>query len=72
MKIAIVKLSALGDIIHAMVALQFMKKNNPDLEIDWVVEERYKELLKFNPDINQVLPINIKQAKKMKSFFFTY
>tara|TARA_B110000858_G_C17770671_1_gene459432 strand:- start:470 stop:1465 length:996 start_codon:yes stop_codon:yes gene_type:complete len=69
MKIAIVKLSALGDIIHAMVALQFMKKNNPDLEIDWVVEERYKELLKFNPDINQVLPINIKQAKKMKSFF---
>jgi heptosyltransferase-1 len=25
-KIAIVKLSALGDIVHAMVALQFIKK----------------------------------------------
>jgi heptosyltransferase-1 len=26
MKIAIVKLSALGDIIHAMIVLQFIKK----------------------------------------------
>jgi len=30
MKIAIVKLSALGDIIHAMVALQFIKQEYPE------------------------------------------
>ncbi|MEY3280678.1 MAG: hypothetical protein RL674_663, partial [Pseudomonadota bacterium] len=29
-KIAIVKLSALGDIVHAMVALQFIKKQFPN------------------------------------------
>ena len=29
MKIAIVKLSALGDIVHAMVALQFIKPQVP-------------------------------------------
>ena len=69
MKIAIVKLSALGDIIHAMVVLQFIKKNIPEIEIDWVVEENYKDLLQFNPDINKIHLVNIKKAKQKKSFF---
>jgi len=67
MRIAIVKLSALGDIVHAMVALQFIKKFNQEILIDWVVEESYKGLLEFHPDINKVHLINIKQAKKNKS-----
>ena len=50
MRIAIVKLSALGDIVHAMVVLQFIKKFNQDIVIDWVVEKNYKELLDFNRD----------------------
>ena len=45
MRIAIVKLSALGDIIHAMVALQFIKQSLPDSSIDWIVEEGFKDLL---------------------------
>jgi heptosyltransferase-1 len=68
MKIAIVKLSALGDIVHAMIVLQFIKKYNQEIEIDWVVDERYKELLEFHPDINKLHIINIKKAKKRKSF----
>jgi heptosyltransferase I len=72
MKIAIVKLSALGDIIHAMVVLQFIKKNNPEIEIDWVVEESYKGLIQFNPDINKIHIVNIKKAKKKKSLFILY
>ena len=69
MKIAIVKLSALGDIVHAMVVLQFIKNHHPKIEIDWVVEEDFKELLEFHPDINQVHKVNIRKAKKKKSFF---
>ena len=68
MRIAIVKLSALGDIVHAMVVLQFIKKHNPKIEVDWVVEKSFKELLKLNPHINRVHEIDIKQAKKKKSF----
>ena len=69
MKIAIVKLSALGDIIHAMVVLQFIKNHYQKIEIDWVVEEGFKELLKFHPDINKVHVVNIKKAKKKRSLF---
>ena len=69
MKIAIVKLSALGDIIHAMVVLQFIKKFDSEIVIDWVVEEEYKDLLQSNPDINLVHTTNLRRAKKNKSLF---
>jgi heptosyltransferase I len=72
MKIAIVKLSALGDIVHAMIVLQFIKKYNQEIEIDWVVEERYKELLDSNPDINKVHVVNLKKAKINKSLYLFY
>lgn len=67
MKIAIVKLSAMGDIIHAMVVLQFIKKHRPDIQIDWIVEESFAHILNDNPDIDNILTINLKSIKK--SFF---
>ena len=72
MRIAIVKLSALGDIVHAMVALQLIKKYNKTISIDWVVEEDYKELLEYHPAINKVHVINLKKAKYRKSIFLLF
>ncbi len=70
MKIAIVKLSALGDIVHAMVALQFIKAHSPEVQIDWIVEERFAEVLKHNPDIDNVLTVNLKALKTNKAGVF--
>ena len=67
MRIAIVKLSALGDIVHAMIVLQYIKKFNPKISIDWIVDEKFKDLLKFNPHINKLHIVNIRDAKKNKS-----
>lgn len=69
-KIAIVKLSALGDIVHAMVALQFIKARFPDSQIDWLVETRFADLLRDNPDISNVLTVNLKAAKTNKLAIF--
>jgi heptosyltransferase-1 len=71
MKIAIVKLSAMGDIVHAMVALQYIKKAQPLLEIDWIVEEGFAKVLEGNPDINNVLTVNLKKIKKDKKSLFS-
>jgi heptosyltransferase-1 len=71
MKIAIVKLSALGDIVHAMVALQFIKAQVPSIQIDWIVEERFAGVLKNNPDINTILTVNLKSLKVNKTVFFS-
>ena len=67
MKIAIVKLSALGDIIHTMIALQFIKNYYPDSKIDWFVDEQYKGVLEHNPYIREIHTVNFKKAKKEKS-----
>jgi heptosyltransferase I len=70
MKIAIVKLSSLGDIVHAMVALQFIKSARPEVEIDWLVEENYAGVLADNPHINTILTLNLKALKKAKHQIF--
>ena len=58
-KIAIIKLSAMGDIIHAMIALQYIKKYFPSLEIDWFVEGAFSGVLENNPHINQIIKLNL-------------
>ncbi len=69
-KIAIVKLSAMGDIVHAMVALQFIKKVNPSIKIDWFVEEVFKGVLENNSHIDNIYTVNLKKIKKDKSLLF--
>ncbi|KYJ86325.1 lipopolysaccharide heptosyltransferase I [Sulfurovum riftiae] len=71
MRIAIVKLSALGDIVHAMVVLQFIKRAIPQCRIDWIVEENFADILKNNPHIDTVLTVNLKALKKDKLKFFS-
>ena len=71
MKICIVKLSAMGDIIHAMVALQFIKEELPSSKVDWVVESAFKGVLENNPHIDNILEVDLKSIKKKKSEIFT-
>jgi len=71
MKIAIVKLSAMGDIIHAMVVLEYIKKNIPNIEIDWVVESAFAPILEDNPNITRILPVNLKALKRDKKKLFS-
>ena len=72
MRIAIVKLSAIGDIVHAMLVLQYIKNFNPQISIDWIVEESFKDLLKFNPHLNKLHLVNFKDAKKNKSILVLF
>jgi lipopolysaccharide heptosyltransferase I len=44
-KILIVRLSALGDIVHALPVLAAIKTAMPDAQVDWLVEENYASIL---------------------------
>ncbi len=68
-KIAIVRLSALGDIINSAVVLQFIKQYYPNAKIDWICEEVFAPLLHGNKELHAVHTINLKALKKNKSFF---
>lgn len=69
-RLAIVKLSAMGDIIHAMVALQFIKQHYPHIVIDWIVEESFKGVLQNHPHINEIYTLNLKSIKKNRRKIF--
>lgn len=66
--IAIVRLSALGDIVNTAVVLQFINAKFPNIKIDWITEEVFAPLVKNHPLINNVHSINLKKLKKEKSF----
>lgn len=67
-KIAIVRLSALGDIVNSAVVLQFIHKNFPHAKIEWITEEVFAPLLQSHPLISTVHTINLKKLKQQKSF----
>lgn len=60
----------MGDIIHAMVALQYIKQQHPTLQIDWIVEQGFAKVLEGNPHIDNILPVNLKAIKKDKKVLF--
>jgi len=55
MKILIIKLSAIGDVVQTLPALEAIKKTYPDSEITWVVEEAAAGILDGHPLINRLL-----------------
>jgi len=61
MRIAIVKLSAMGDIVHGAIVLQFIKKHYPDAKIEWICEKAFAPVLEDNPDIDVIYTINLKE-----------
>lgn len=61
MKILIVKMSSLGDLIHAFPLLQFLKQTIPFVEIDWVVERPFAELVRAHPFVSNVLTVETKK-----------
>ncbi len=62
MKIAIVRLSALGDIIVSAVFLAAIKECFTDAQIEWFVDERFSAILEHSPYIDKLHPIALKSA----------
>lgn len=61
--ILFVKLSAIGDIIHALPALAEVRRHFPDAEISWVAEARSSEVLRDNPLISNLIEIDTRTLR---------
>jgi 3-deoxy-D-manno-octulosonic-acid transferase/heptosyltransferase-1 len=53
--ILIVKLSAIGDVIHTLPSLAALRRLYPDAHITWVIEEAAAGLIKNHPCLDEVL-----------------
>ncbi len=64
MRVLIVKISALGDVIHALPALDWIKGRHPEAEVDWLVEEGLASLIEGHPLLRRVQPLGLKRWRR--------
>lgn len=64
MKILIVKLGAVGDVVHTLPALHSLKKSFPNAFIAWVVEKKAIEVIRDNPYIDEIIIFERKELQK--------
>jgi lipopolysaccharide heptosyltransferase I len=62
--IAIIRLSALGDIIHAFPVANILKREYPASRISWIVDTRYQDILEEHPDIDEIIPVDTRKWKE--------
>jgi heptosyltransferase-1 len=56
MRILVVRLSAMGDVIHALPAVASLKHSFPHSHVAWVIRTTWAPLLEENPFVDQVIP----------------
>ena len=64
MKILLVKLSSLGDVVHALPVVQDIRAALPGAQIDWVVEASFASILALDTGLRRVIPCEIRRWRK--------
>jgi heptosyltransferase I len=54
----ILRMSALGDIIHTLPAVSALRETFPKAKIDWLVDQKWAPILEGNPCVDSVITMN--------------
>jgi len=57
-RVLLIKLTSLGDLIHALPALSDAQDARPGLEFDWVIDENFREIASWHPAVKSVITTN--------------
>ncbi|HTQ74685.1 MAG TPA: lipopolysaccharide heptosyltransferase I [Burkholderiales bacterium] len=57
-RVLLIKLTSLGDLIHALPALSDAQNARPGIEFDWVVDENFQEIATWHPAVKNVITTN--------------
>lgn len=64
MNVLIVKLSSLGDVVHAMPAVQDILQAFPGAQVDWVVEPDFAPLVRRCSGLHRVIECDLKRWRE--------
>lgn len=64
LKIAIVRVSSLGDVVHNMPVVADILRQHPEASIDWVVEEAFVDLVRLVRGVDRVVPVALRRWRK--------
>ena len=59
-KVLIIKLGAIGDIIHTLPVLSAIRASFPGAEVSWVAEQRSAEILRDNELLDNLIEVDTK------------
>ena len=63
-RVLIVKLSSLGDVVHAMPAVQDVRRMMPGVQMDWVVERAFAPLVSRCAGVGRVIACDLRRWRK--------
>jgi lipopolysaccharide heptosyltransferase I len=55
LRVAIVRLTSLGDVVHTLPVAHALREHHPEAYIVWIAEEREQSLLHGNPAVDEVV-----------------
>jgi heptosyltransferase-1 len=64
MRVLIIKLTSMGDLMHALPALTDAAEAIPGIEFDWVVDEAFAEVPQWHPAVKNVITTSHRRWKK--------
>ena len=64
MRVLIIKLTSMGDLMHALPALTDASRKIENIEFDWVVDENFSEVPSWHPKVNSVITTNHRTWRK--------
>ncbi|PTB20689.1 lipopolysaccharide heptosyltransferase I [Trinickia symbiotica] len=63
-KILIVRVSSLGDVVHNMPAVADIRRRYPGVQIDWLVEESFADLVQLVTGVHRAIPFSLRRWRK--------
>lgn len=54
-RILIIRLSAVGDVVRTLPAVNALREGFPTAHIDWVVEEKARDIVTYQPEIDETI-----------------
>jgi heptosyltransferase I len=64
--IALVKLSSIGDVVHALPVATALRAALPQAHVTWIVERREAAVLRGNPALSEIVPIDTRRWRRAR------
>ena len=64
MKVLILKLTSMGDLMHALPALTEAEQNIKNISFDWVVDKAFSSVPGWHPAVDKIIKTDHRNWKK--------